>query len=159
MLCHNRLGLFVLLLLLLCSGHQAQLLHTTSIIMLSTTIYSHQAIVVSTAVREWSSPSVTVRGSAGISPDLKEAYSYSENGRQGKEFPLLFHCMYVVGALCTRRCLHHHHTPLATTREFSFYHSSWRTVGPAPDGPALTKQNLIKAGIAFLSAEVLVSSG
>ena len=42
--------------------HQAQLLPTTSLIILSTTIYSHQAIVVSTAVREWSSPSVTVRG-------------------------------------------------------------------------------------------------
>ena len=87
---------------------------------------SHQAIVVvSTAVREWASPSVTVRGSADSWPGL-EAY----NERQGREFPL-FHCVCVIGALCTMRCLHHHHTPLATTRGVHFCHSSCRTVGPA----------------------------
>ena len=129
-LCHNRLGLFVLLLLLLlllllCSEHQEQLLHTIPIIMLSTTIYSHQAIVISTAVREWLSPSVTVRGSANSWSGLDV---YDE--RQGTEFPL-FHCVCAIDALCTMRCLHHCHTPLATTREFHFCHSSWRTVGPA----------------------------
>jgi len=67
------------------------------------------------------------------------------NERQGREFPL-FHCVCVIGALCTMHCLHHRHTPLVTTRGFYFYHSSWRTVGPALDGPALTKHNPIKAG-------------
>ena len=33
--------------------------------------------------------------SLGIWPGL-EVYSYSENGRQGKEFPLLFHCVCIV---------------------------------------------------------------
>ena len=84
---------------------------------------SHQAIVVvPTAVREWSSPSVTVRGGADNWSGL-EVHVDSGNERHGIEFPLLFHCMYVVGALCTRRCLHHHHTPLATTRGFLLSHS------------------------------------
>ena len=114
--------LFVLLLLWSDAPGAAPPSHITLLVVHHS---SHQAIVVvSTAVREWSSPSVTVRGSADNWSGL-EVHVYSENERQGKEFPLLFHCMYVVGALCTRRCLHHHHTPLATTRGFLLSHHSW----------------------------------
>ena len=49
-----------------------------------------------------------------------EVYVYSKNVRQGKEFPLFFHCKYVAGALCTRRCLHHHHAPLAIGNQGGF---------------------------------------
>ena len=108
--------LFVLLLLWSDAPGAAPPSHITLLVVHRS---SHQAIaVVSTAVREWWSPSVTMRGSADSWPGL-EVY----NERQGREFPLS-HCAYVIGALCTMRCLHHHHTPLATTR--GFYHShSW----------------------------------
>ena len=44
-------------------------------------------------------------------------YTYSENGRQGKELPLLFHCVCIVVECCTKRSSSTtHHTPLVTTR-------------------------------------------
>ena len=57
---------------------------------------SHQAIgVVPTAAREWSSASVTVRGGADNWSGL-EVHVDSGNERHGREFPLLFHYVYVV---------------------------------------------------------------
>ena len=113
--------LFVLLLLWNDAPGAALPSHITLLVVHRS---SHQAIaVVSTAVREWSSPSVTVRGSADSWPGL-EVY----NERQGREFLLLFHCVCTLlvvrcapGAACTTTT---HHIPLATTR--GFYHShSW----------------------------------
>ena len=97
--------LFVLLLLWSDAPGAAPPSHITLLVVDRS---SHQAIaVVSTAVREWSSPSVTVRGSADSWPGL-EVY----NERQGREFLLLLNCACIVGgALCTRSFLHHHHTP------------------------------------------------
>ena len=57
---------------------------------------SHQAtVVVSTAAREWSSPSVTMWGSADNWSGL-EVHVDLENERHGREFLSLFHCMHIV---------------------------------------------------------------
>ena len=87
---------------------------------------------------------------ADIWPGM-EVYSYSENGRQGKEFPLLFHCVCVIGVLYSEHQAQllpappPHTTVVLTTRGFAFITiAGEQTVGL--DGPALTKHNLIKAG-------------
>ena len=85
--------LFVLLLLWNDAPGAALPSHITLLVVHHS---SHQAtVVVSTAVREWSSPSVTVRGSADNWSGM-EVHVDSENERHGREFPSLFHCVYIV---------------------------------------------------------------
>jgi len=85
--------LFVLLLLWNDAPGAALPFHITLLVVHHS---SHQAtVVVSTAVREWSSPSVTVRGSADNWSGM-EVHVDSENERHGREFPSLFHCVYIV---------------------------------------------------------------
>ena len=75
-------------------------------------------------------PAAQVEGADDIWPGL-EVYSRSENGRQGKEFPLLFHCVCVIGVLYSEHQAQLLPAPPPHTtfhhQGFSFYHSSWRT--------------------------------
>ena len=85
--------LFVLLLLWNDAPGAALSFHITLLVVHHS---SHQAtVVVSTAVREWSSPSATVRGSADNWSGM-EVYVDLENERHGREFPSLFHCVCIV---------------------------------------------------------------
>ena len=85
--------LFVLLLLWSDAPGAAPPSHITLLVVHRS---SHQATaVVSTAVREWSSPSVTVRGSADNWPGL-EVHVDLENERHGREFLSLFQCECIV---------------------------------------------------------------
>ena len=70
--------------------------------------------------------------------------------RQGREFPL-FYCVCVIGALCTMRCLHHRHTPLATTKDFTFAAVAGEPSVP-PDGRALANKILSKPVLVFAAA-------